>query len=152
MVNFVTGCLMLVRRQVFAKIGLLDEAFFLYFEDVEFCLRAHRHGIAMLYFPEAVIWHKVGAGGRGRYLPHYLYYQTRNRYLVLRKEGTWLYRIWLVLLQIFLYGLLRAGMVAISPGKEKWPRIRAISQGCWDGLRGRAGPKPEAYEIPNFKR
>lgn len=140
-VSFITGCLMLIRREVFEKIGLLEESLFLYFEDVEFCLRAARQNIAMLYVPAAVISHKVGAGGRGQYTPHYLYYQTRNRYLVLQKAGGWLYHLWLLPLHIFLYGALRAAVVAIFPDTQKWPRIRAIWQGCWDGLRGRVGQK-----------
>lgn len=140
-VSFITGCLMLVRREVFEKIGLLEESLFLYFEDVDFCLRAARQNIAMRYVPAAVISHKVGAGGRGEYTPPYLYYQTRNRYLVLQKAGSRLYHLWLLVLHIFLYSALRAALVAILPGKQKWRRLRAIWQGCWDGLRGRVGPK-----------
>ena len=35
---------MIVRREVFKQIGLLDEGYFMYFEEVDFCLRAHRSG------------------------------------------------------------------------------------------------------------
>lgn len=142
-VTFITGCFMLVRRAVFEKIGLLDETLFLYFEDVDFCLRARRHGYAMLYAPGMVIWHKVGAGARGQYSWQYLYYQTRNRYLVLRKDENCLYQLWLLLLHIFLYGVLRSGLVAISSQKGRWRRICAIWQGCWDGLRGHTGPRDD---------
>jgi hypothetical protein len=140
-VSFITGCFMLVRRRVFEKIGLLDETFFLYFEDADFCLRAAQHHLALLYLPQAVIWHKVGAGRHGHYSPHYLYYQTRNRYLLLRKTGGWLYHFWLLLLHIFLYTFLRALIAAFSPDPAKWSRLRAILQGGWDGLCGRTGPR-----------
>lgn len=140
-VSFVTGCFMLVRRSVFEKIGLLDEAFFLYFEDADFCWRAAQQHDALLYLPHAVIWHKVGAGERGNYSPHYLYYQTRNRYLLLQKTGGWFYQVWLLLLHIFLYTLLRAAITAMKPGPIKWPRLHAILQGGWDGLCGRTGPR-----------
>lgn len=63
--DYLTGCCILVKRQVIDRIGLLDERYFLYGEDVDWCLRAKRAGYRLLYVPSAVIWHKlsVSAGG-----------------------------------------------------------------------------------------
>lgn len=46
-----------VRRSVFDKIGLLDEGFFVYFEDVDFCLRAKRHGYKVIFNPSSIAYH-----------------------------------------------------------------------------------------------
>jgi len=56
--DFVTGCCMLVKSEVFEKIGLLNEDYFLYLEDVEFCVRAQRGGFKVLLNPRAQIFHK----------------------------------------------------------------------------------------------
>lgn len=67
-VPVVTGCLLLVRRDDFARLGGLDERFFLYGEDAEFSLRAARAGMRPVVVPDAAIVHAVGAstGARGR--------------------------------------------------------------------------------------
>ena len=78
---FITGCSMMVKKQVFGKVGLLDEFFFAYLEDVDFCLRAKRAGYKLLYVPQSVVWHKnAGSSGVGSGL--HQYYMTRNRLLV----------------------------------------------------------------------
>lgn len=140
-VSFITGCLMIVRRTVFERIGLLQDDLFLYFEDTEFCLRACRQGIEMIYLPDVVIWHEVGAGAIGAYAPHYYYYQTRNRYVVMKQEGGWWYRLWLTFLHIFLYSGARTVMLMISSQPGKWRRVHALWLGCWDGLLGRTGER-----------
>ena len=50
---------MLVRKEVFEKIGLLDERFFLYFEDSDFCLRARKAGFKIYVEPKSVVFHKT---------------------------------------------------------------------------------------------
>ncbi len=67
-VPVVTGCLLLVSRVDFDRIGGMDERFFLYGEDAEFSLRAARAGMRPVIVPEASIVHAVGAstGARGR--------------------------------------------------------------------------------------
>lgn len=57
--DYVSGCAMLIRRKVLEKIGLLDEQYFLYFEDVDFCLRASRAGFKIAVEPKSVIIHKL---------------------------------------------------------------------------------------------
>jgi GT2 family glycosyltransferase len=66
-VPIVTGCLLMIRRDDFDRIGGMDERFFLYGEDAEFSIRAARHGLRPVIVPEATIIHAVGAstGARG---------------------------------------------------------------------------------------
>jgi GT2 family glycosyltransferase len=58
-VDYVTGCCMLIRRQVFERIGYLDTRYFMYFEDADFCARARDAGFSVWCVPEARMWHKI---------------------------------------------------------------------------------------------
>jgi len=77
--DFATGCCMMVRREVFEKIGLLDKRYFLYLEDVDFCLRAKKNGFKVIYTPKAYLWHKNAASSEKPGSKIHQYYQTRNR-------------------------------------------------------------------------
>jgi hypothetical protein len=79
--DFASGCCMLVKREVFEKVGFLDEKFFLYYEDSDLCERIRRSGYSIMYSPKAILWHKNAgsAGGSGSSLQDY--YITRNRML-----------------------------------------------------------------------
>ena len=61
-VTFASGCGMLVRRAVFETVGGFDPRFFMYEEDLEFCLRTSEAGWRILYCPEAVLLHKLHGG------------------------------------------------------------------------------------------
>jgi len=80
-IDFATGAAMLVKREVFEKIGLFDERYFLYLEDMDFCVRAKKAGFKIMYEPKAIVWHKnaQSLGGSGSKLQDY--YITRNRLL-----------------------------------------------------------------------
>jgi GT2 family glycosyltransferase len=56
---------MLVRSQVFERIGLFDEGFFMYYEDCDFCRRASRAGFRLLWVPGSRVWHKVAQSTQG---------------------------------------------------------------------------------------
>ena len=79
--EFATGACMLVKSEVFKKIGYFDEKYFLYLEDLDFCVRAKRAGFKIIFEPKAIVWHKNAAstGGSGSSLQDY--YITRNRLL-----------------------------------------------------------------------
>jgi GT2 family glycosyltransferase len=55
--GFITGCSMFIKKEVLEKIGLLDDKFFLYWEDADFSYRAKRAGFATMVVPESVIYH-----------------------------------------------------------------------------------------------
>lgn len=57
-VDWVLGAAMMMKKSVIEKAGLLDERFFLYFEDVDLCCRIHSQGLKIIYFPEAKFFHK----------------------------------------------------------------------------------------------
>jgi len=55
--DFVSGCAMLVKKEVFDKIGLFDPRYFLYLEDVDFCQRAKKAGFKIIYVSQGKVWH-----------------------------------------------------------------------------------------------
>jgi GT2 family glycosyltransferase len=83
--DWITGCCMLVRREVFEKIGLLDERSFLYYEDVDFCRRAAKAGLRRFVILNAKIYHKVSRSAvLGSALSRY--HGTRSRLYFHRKN------------------------------------------------------------------
>lgn len=85
--DFVSGCAMMVRKEVFEKIGLLDARYFLYYEDNDLCQRAKRAGFKIFYTPWAFLWHKNAASSEQPGSWIHQYYQTRNRFLFGFKYG-----------------------------------------------------------------
>lgn len=79
-VDYVTGASMLVRRPVFADVGLLPEEYFLYFEETDFCTRAWAAGWDNLIDSGATLWHYKRSAA---YIPspYYVYYFCRGRLL-----------------------------------------------------------------------
>jgi GT2 family glycosyltransferase len=63
--DVIQSCAVLFRKEVFDEIGSLDEEFFFWAEDEDFCLRARRASFKILYNPRAVVWHKT-SGWIGR--------------------------------------------------------------------------------------
>lgn len=76
-VDGVSGCAMLVRREVFERVGLLDEAYFFSFEDLDLCLRARRAGFSTVLAGRAVAYHE-GSRTIGQRSARRLYFATRN--------------------------------------------------------------------------
>lgn len=77
-IEFANFCCVLIKKEVFKAIGLLDEKYFLYWEDGDFSVRAKQTGFKIIYQPKAIIWHKnSGSSGAGSTLHDY--YLTRNR-------------------------------------------------------------------------
>ena len=60
-VDWLSGSALMVRRETFEDIGLLDERFFIYCEDVDWCKRAHQSGWRVVYFPLVSVSHRIGA-------------------------------------------------------------------------------------------
>lgn len=83
-VDFLNACCILVQRTVFEKIGLLDPAYFMYAEDVDFCWRARRAGIRLGCATQARMWHKV-ARSTGIYHPQARYWRISNQIRVYRQ-------------------------------------------------------------------
>jgi GT2 family glycosyltransferase len=78
--DFANGACVIIRGEVFKKIGYLDDSFFLYWEDADFSQRAIRAGYKIMYFPGTCMWHKVSASTGGSGSSSNDYFLIRNRY------------------------------------------------------------------------
>ncbi len=95
--DWVAGASMIVRREVFESAGLLDEKYFMYFEEVDFCLRANKSGWPCWYVPTSRVVHLVGQSSGvtdtkrpPKRLPRY-WFDSRRRYFL--KNHGWLYAV-----------------------------------------------------------
>ena len=84
-VDYVFGVAMLIRRSVFERIGLFDERFFLYLEDLDFCLRAQAAGFLLLFVPWAQVWHQ-GFASTTHNVSLRRYHKARSMTYFLRKH------------------------------------------------------------------
>ncbi len=139
-VDFVTGCALLVKRAVLERIGVLDERFFTYFEETEWCVRARRAGFEIVHVPTARIWHKIPLDARDR-SPLVHYYMTRNRLLFLKITHAGLRAWWHTLVGEYLRWLVSWSV------RPKWRHKRAhrtaTLYGVADVVLGRWGPVTE---------
>lgn len=96
-VDWVAGASMIVRRQVFETAGLMDEKYFLYFEEVDFCVAAQKAGWSCWYVPESRVVHYVGQSSgvtdtkrKAKRRPTY-WFDSRRRFFV--KNYGWSYAV-----------------------------------------------------------
>jgi len=89
-VDWVAGCALWFRRAALEAVGLLDERFFAYHEEVDWCARARRAGWRVVYAPRAVVHHTGrGSGGSRAQLRVRKYFGARNSVLFAAKNGSW---------------------------------------------------------------
>lgn len=120
--DFASGCALLVKKEVLEKIGLLDQRYFLYLEDVEFCQRIKKNGFKVVYAPGARVWHFNAASSQvGGNLHDY--FITRNRLLFGLKYASWRAKL----------ALAKESIKLISKGR-KWQQV-----GIRDFYLGRFG-------------
>lgn len=137
-VDFVTGCAILARRKVWESAGLLNDQFFMYYEETEWCVRASRTGYKIVHIPDAMMWHKIPIDARATSARAY-YYMTRNRLLFLRKTRAGL--------STWLYTMIEYARTFVSWSvRSKWEdrrHLRAVMlRAFWDFSIGRFGQMP----------
>ena len=86
-VGFISGCCMLIPAKVLVDVGLLDDSYFLYLEDTDYCFRAMDAGYTLRYEPDSVIYHCVSAS-TGDASPLMNYYKLRNRQYFIDRYST----------------------------------------------------------------
>ena len=75
--TFTSGCIWLLKKEAIEKCGFLDEKYFLYVEDVDYCYRMRQCGYNIISTKESIIYHKESRSTECR--PVIYYYNTRNR-------------------------------------------------------------------------
>jgi GT2 family glycosyltransferase len=85
-VKYVPTCCVLIEREVFQQVGLMDERYFVYADDMDFMYRVMKAGLHLVYLPNATLLHKVGRLTGGETSPFSIRYGTRNRIFFLLKH------------------------------------------------------------------
>lgn len=123
--NFICGGCLLVPVSVLERVGLLDERFFVYAEDADFCFRVAAAGYAIAYAPAAEIWHKGGATTVPQ-SPFNDFHNVRSALLLARKYRPALFPI------AFLYSAYRFVLPKIA--RRQWERLSVVVRAYGDVL------------------
>jgi GT2 family glycosyltransferase len=140
-VEWASGCALLVPMQVLDSIGPLDERYFLYLEDVDWCLRARSQGFDIVMEPRARVWHEVSSSVSRIDERNVRYYAYRNYYLLAFSHSGPLGRIWFTLhLGATLFKI--AVRQALFPAYRRSSWYHARTRAIFDFLRRRFGKAP----------
>lgn len=84
-VDFISGCAMLIKKEVLDKVGGLPEEYFMYYEDVDYSLMVKKLGYKIIYTPTSKIYHKVSISTGGEESPNRIYFSNRARKIFMMK-------------------------------------------------------------------
>ena len=131
-VDYISGACLLIKREIVQKIGILDDDFFAYFEDVDWCLRAKEKKYDVVYAPASTIWHK--GGETSSKMPELLmYYRVRNRFLIEKRFAT-LYQ-YIFFLGFYFFIMVPLWIVRCLIVIKKPKLLRYFLLGLKDGLK-----------------
>lgn len=83
--EYITGCCMLIRTSILEKTGLLPEEYFMYYEDVDFCVRVKECGYKLAVYGDSYIYHKTSSSSGGEGSPFAIEWNTKNRLVFMKK-------------------------------------------------------------------
>lgn len=116
-VGFITGCLMLIPREVIENVGMMDEKYFLYFEDADWCYRIRKAGYRLIYSPLARIYHKESATTQ-RLNNVKAYYYYRNIHYFAKKNLDPIFRMSVfIYLRLYLLLMMAKNIFTLNFGK-----------------------------------
>jgi hypothetical protein len=136
-VSFLTGCAVLIRREVFERVGMLDTSYFFYGEDLDFDLRVRSAGMRLLFVPGARLWHKIDEVASDRTSPYVLYHLARSTVMIFRRRFGIPYRWYGIAAQFVLYTPFRFWQ--ILKGGSGWEACLAWLKGLIKGMTERLG-------------
>jgi GT2 family glycosyltransferase len=86
--TFAHGGAFFLRRAAIEQVGFLDESYYAYWEEADYCLRLRKRGWRIGCTPRSIVYHK--GGQTNRYLSNlYIYYMVRNGFLCVKRNGRW---------------------------------------------------------------
>lgn len=146
-VDCVSGCALLIRRATVEAIGLMATDYFLYSEDMDWCIRAQRAGWRCLAVPQAVVWHKVSATVAGDESAGNVfgeYYRERSRILFMRRHAPPVNRLVFLPMSAVALGRALVRLARQGDGRARQGRrhARALLLGYYDGMAGRKPRRP----------
>jgi GT2 family glycosyltransferase len=139
--DYITACAMFIRREVLELIGLLDERYFMYYEDADFCQRARRVGYEIWCAPKARMWHKVSRSSH-KQKPIMRYRQSWGRvefYHSYKHGIAWIFLVFYLLVRALLLTVLD-----ILTGN--WSLIHPLWLGVMDGFSRHSSRSSNYFE------
>lgn len=132
-VDFISGCAVMVPREVVEAVGLLSEEFSpAYYEDADWGMRMQAAGYINLVVPSARVWHRASASTGGDYNATSKYLMGHHSVLFMRKYARWhQWAKWFLFAVLTLPALYLARALQGQGGS-----VRAKARGIWHGLRG----------------
>jgi GT2 family glycosyltransferase len=128
-IDYVWGAAMLIKREVLEKTGGFDPDFFVYYEEVDFCLRVNELGYKLVFIPDSHVWHKVGSSANNAWTA---YHWNRSKMLLYRKHA----KSSIHLISLILFALLYAIISPLIHGKSRnRGPFRHALRGLWQGLK-----------------
>lgn len=122
-VRYAPTCFLMLRSDVFQRIGLMDERYFVYFDDSDFVWRMLEQQLRIRLLPRTLVKHKVSSSTGGSESPFSVFYMHRNRMRFARKHNPW-YLVPASLFYICATRLIRT-----------WGHPKALRRQAWRGLR-----------------
>jgi GT2 family glycosyltransferase len=121
---------MLFKRELLEKMGLFDTRFYLYYDDIDICVRAQQAGYRIWYEPQALMWHKVSfSTGSARFTRIW----ARSKMRLFRKHTSGIHQLVLIA-YAFVHGAVRA-LFPRQDNMRMHTHPKAYFQGLVDGLR-----------------
>ncbi len=140
--DWVTGACFLVRRSAFRAVGGMDEAIFMYYEDVDFCLRLGGAGWTVAYLPEAYAFHAGGESSKKALERMLVESMASHLYVIKKHLGDRAARLLGILTfpEMVLRTVLWGGLFLLPPFRqEAGARLRAYRRVLMQGIEGRPG-------------
>jgi len=130
--DFLTSCALVVKQEVLERVGLMDEDFFVYAEERDYCYRVRKAGYQLLLVPQAKVWHKVSLSSGGGDSPNERYWMAKNILLFYKKHAAWWQ--WFFILPVRAASAIKITMRLIAT--RKWKSLRSFWSGLLEGLSG----------------
>lgn len=134
------GCCMLLRPEVFREIGFIDEQYFLYWEELDFCIRVTAAGFKLLICYDIYINHRCNTPER----QHRIFYMNRNQFLFARKNFPPMRRMVFLSRRAMTFVIELVHFVRI----KRFDLVCAAMSGMVSGLCGETGKSTSRYAEP----
>lgn len=134
-VGFISGCCMLIRNDVFEKVGLLPTEYFMYFEDVDYCVKVKEMGYRIVVCKRSIIYHKVSASSGGEDSTFTIEWCNRNRIIFMKKYRYKSKSKLSFLYSIAFFSIGRIVRIIQFMLNGDFKRAKSIIKGCFRGLK-----------------
>ena len=129
--DVLSGCALFIRSEVVKKVGFLDDIFFAYMEDIDYCVRIKDKGYLLAVIPQSLIWHKqsssAGIKGTSKVSSLQAYLRMRNALYFIRRREIGFRKFFLIFSIIFFQGLFL--LFRLNNKKDAFYLIRGIRDG-----------------------